>query len=372
MDWLDVIPKIGRRGGGSFGNIPGLYGRYVSDWGESLLSFLSNQTLEKMNMITSEHEVRKSASEIGSSEIVCFKNPRFSAESLTDDIFSLIYALTRAARSGQVRTVVVVDNLFDDYTKLPTDTFRLVVYMLSSFQSVSLCRASFSTYQLGCILASLSSSMFTTNIHVEQMYIATPFRDDIKTSSGTVGISNGNNFLQKISELLSDRIPTDIWNFGWVFIEAQRMVVYVAQNTFYTPVSAEVGVRIFVYACAFVLGMHEQDFDDDIVLKLATERCLSVSDPCTSLIIGATQTGAGFMPGPTQSAFGFSSIPGEYPLFHSFLLRPEVQRKIDTREDVRGWTEVSALPFLFARMCAFKRVTFLDVDELFAWSLTVF
>jgi hypothetical protein len=246
--------------------------------------------------------------------------------------------------------------------------------MLSSFQSVSLCRASFSTYQIGCIFASLSSSLFTMNIHVEQMYIATPFRDDIKTSSGTVGVSNGNNFLQKIGELLSDRIPTDVWNFGWVFIEAQRMVMYVVQNTFYVPVPAEVGVRIFVYACAFVLGMHEQDFHVDVVFELATERCLSAADPCTSLIIGVTQTAAGFMPGPTQSAFGFSSIPGEYPLFHRFLLRPDVQRKIDMRsaEDIAGWTEVSALPFLFARMYALKRVTSLDVDELFAWSLTVF
>jgi hypothetical protein len=216
--------------------------------------------------------------------------------------------------------------------------------------------------------------MSTTNIHVEQMYIATPFRDDIKTSSGTVGVSNGNNFLQKIGELLSDRIPTDVWNFGWVFIEAQRMIMYVAQNTFYVPVPAEVGVRIFVYACAFVVGMHEQDFDVDTVLKVATERCLSVADPCTSLIIGVTQTSAGFMPGPTQSMFGFSSIPGEYPLFHRSLLRPDVQRKIDMRsaEDVGCWVEVSALPFLFARMCTFKRVTSLDADELFAWSLTVF
>jgi hypothetical protein len=327
-----------------------------------------------MNIITSKVDVRKATSEIESSEIVCFKNPRFFAESLTDDIFSLIYALTRAARSGKVRTVVVVEDLFDDFQKVPTDTLRLVVVMLSSFQCVSLCRASFSTYQLGCIFASLSSSMFTTNIHVEQMQILTPYRDAIKTSSGTVGVSNVNNFLQKIGELLSDRVPTDIWNFGWVFIEAQRMVMYVVQNTFYTPVPAEVGVCIFVYACAFVLDMHEQDFDVDVVLKLAVERCLSVSDPCTSLIIGVTQTAAGFMPGPTQSTFGFNSIPGEYPLFHRFLLRPEVQRKIDTRsaEDVGCWVEVSALPFLFAHMCTLKRVTSLDVDELFVWSLTVF
>lgn len=322
-------------------------------------------------IITSEVDVHKATSQIESSEIISFINPRFYARQLTDEVLSLICVATHAARLGKVHTIVIVDRLFDDFQKLHADTFRLVVYMLSSFQCVSLCRASFSPYQLGCIFSGVASSTITTSIHVEHLHLSTPYRDAIKTSSGTVGVSNGMNFLTKIGELLSDRVPTDVWNFGWVFIEAQRMVMYVAQNTFYTPVHAEVGVCIFVYACAFVLGMHEEDFDSNVVLKLAIDRSLLVPDPCTNLIICVTQTPAGFMPGPTQSTFGFNSVPGEYPLFHRFLLRPEVHRKIDTRLP-SSWTEVSPLPFLFARMCTLKRVTSLDVDELFAWSLTVF
>ncbi len=323
-----------------------------------------------MNIITSEADVRSALS----GEVVCFRNPRFSAERLTDDVFALIYALTRAGRAGKMKSVVIVDSLFDDSSKLPAETFRLVVYMLSSFQCVSLCRATFTTYQLGCIFAAMASSTITTNIHVEKMHLSTPYREAIKTSSGTVGVSNGTNFLNTIGELLSDRVPTESWNSDWVLIEAQRMVMYVVQNTFYTPVPVEVGVRIFVFACAFVLGVHETDFDDSLVLRQAIERSLQAPDLCTSIIIGATQTAAGFMPGPTQSTFGFNAVPGEYPLFHQFLLSADVHRKIDTRTslDKSAWAGVSALPFLFARMSTFKSVSSLDVDELFSWSLTVF
>lgn len=329
-----------------------------------------------MTTTTTDVDVISSTVDIRSprkSEVLCFQDPRFASDRVTDDVFHLFYSTTRAARAGTLTTLILIGSLFDDASKLSADNVRLIAHMISSFRSVSFCRTTFTHDQYQTIFTALTSSTYTSRIHVEQVYLETHLRDSIKTSSGTIGVLNGYNFLYKISQLLSDRVPPDLWNSGWVFQEAQRMIMYVVQNTFATPMPAEVGMNMFVYACAFILNTHDS-FDLDTVLRLATERSLSAQDPCTNLIVCATHTPAGFMPGPTQSTFGLHMVPGEYPLFHRLVLRPDVYQTFDTRpfEQVRTWAEVSALPFLFARMCSTKSVSTLNVDDLLNWSLTIF
>ena len=138
-------------------------------------------------------------------------------------------------------------------------------------------------------------------------------------------------------------------------------------------------MNLFMCACAFVVGRSDvawwEQSGMESVLQESVRRCAGVPDPCTSLVMGAVQTEAGFLPGPMQSAFGLSSVPARYLDFHEYILQPCVMKRVDPRSsaEVRAWLDVATLPFLFANVVRTKVVMGEgEIDELFTWALDNF
>ncbi len=297
---------------------------------------------------------------------ICFQDPRLDWK--VPEVTTLIQTATRAARAGVLEGICICGRFFADYS---LETFRDFSTMVASFRAVNLTNVCMPQRHFNYILGAIATSTNTLRINIEGVKIDADesLRSRIKTSSGALGVSNSYAFLLEIAKLLSAHVPADIWNSGWVFQEAQRMVMYVLSNSFLATIPADVGARLFVCACGFVLDMKGTDVQ---VLREAVRRSeLAAAEPGASLVLGVVQTDAGFLPGPVQSTFGLSSVPERYSSFHQAVIQPDVMRTIDTRSssEVRAWLDVATLPFVFTHLCRTKVVTGTNVDELFTWAL---
>jgi hypothetical protein len=263
---------------------------------------------------------------------VCFDDPKFV---VSDRLIRLLYDVTRAARTNKAETIVV-GQIFDDASKVHDDVFRIVVNMISSFPNVRLSRPNFTHYQLSSLLSSLTASLVTKNVELEniQLHIASDLCARIKTSSGTVSVVN-DGFLQGIYALIADRVPFDVWTSGWVFQTAQAMVLDVVDNTFYVPVPVEVGLRMLLRACAFIL-----DQNGPSILELAVER--SANDKDTVV---------------------------DHTKFRHVCVAERETMDIRTCTDVRTWTDSAILPFAFAYLVSVKNVYGSNIDDLLMWAL---
>ncbi len=311
---------------------------------------------------------------------VTLQDCRFDSKKIPESI-SLLQTLSRVARHGSLHTLTMSGQLIDDFTNLDSyEFFRVATAAIASFRHVNLTNLVMPQRHYGFILCALATSILVESVHITNAKIiaSDELRADIKASSGAFGLNNP-LFLHEIAARLREHIPTDVWSSGWVFQEAQRMVMYVVQNSFVTTVPASVGVNLFVCACAFVLGCSDdvcwwEEAGMKSVLCKSVEKCAGVADPVTNLIMGVVHTDAGFLPGAIQSTFGFSSIPERYSEFHKYTLEACVMKRIDPRSisEARTWLDVATLPFLFANLVRGKSVTSADVlDELFTWALDV-
>jgi hypothetical protein len=291
-------------------------------------------------------------------------------------IISFLQTTARVARHGSLDMVTVSGKLVDEYS---FEFFRTVTSALASFREVNLTSMIMPQRHYGYILGALATSAHVVGVNVVNLKIlvSDESRAEIKTSSGAIGSSNP-LFLYEVAARLSPYIPSDVWSSGWVFQEAQRMVMYVVQNSFLATVPASVGVNLFVCACAFVIGRSDVSWWEregmELVLRESMRRCSASPDPCTNLIMGVVQTEAGFLPGPTQSTFGLNTVPKVYVDFHTHTLEPSVMKHVDPRSksEIRTWLDVATLPFLFANLVRTKVVTGEGtVDELFTWALDV-
>lgn len=288
------------------------------------------------------------------------------------EVSTLLQTMTRVARAGVLDGICVYGRFFSNTVDVSADVFRSFSTMVASFRAVNLANVGMPQRYFNYILGAITTSTSTVRVNIDGVKVEADesLRSKIKTSSGAVGVSNSYSFLLEIAKLLSAHVPVDLWNSGWVFQEAQRMVVYVLSNSVVTTMPADVGARLFIRACAFVLDM--QSGTDTEILRSAVRQCESAADePGLSVIIGVVQSEAGFLPGPVQSTFGLSPVPDRYLSFHQTVIRPEVMRTIDTRSgsEVRTWLDVATLPFVFAHLCRTKVVTGSNVDELLTWAL---
>ena len=302
---------------------------------------------------------------------VSFQDSCFNTKG-SSEISSFFHTLIRVARHGALDAISVSGRIVDDFSS--TEFFRLVTSALASFRAVNLSNVFLPQGHYGYVLGALATSTYVIAVNIEDVNIlaSDEVRAEIKTSSGSVGVMNGPAFLQEVSVRLSRYIPVDVWNSGWVFQEAQRMVMYVVQNSFLKTVPASVGVNVFVCACAFIIGRSDWcDFES--VLCESVRWCEGIEDPCTNLILGVVQTEAGFLPGPVQSTFCLSTVPRKYSDFHTYTIEPSVMKLIDPRSEseIRTWLDIAALPFLFANLVRSKSVTGMNVDELLVWGLDI-
>ena len=302
---------------------------------------------------------------------VSFQDSCFDTKG-SSEISSLFHTLIRVARHGALDGISVSGRIVDDFSS--NEFFRLFASALGSFRAVNLSNVFLPQGYYGYLLGALTTSPYVIAVNIENVNIlaSDEVRAEIKTSSGSVGVLNGPAFLHEVSTRLSRYIPVDVWNSGWVFQEAQRMVMYVVQNSFLRTVPANVGVNLFVCACAFIIGRSDWS-NFEAVLCESVLRCQCIEDPCTNLIMGVVQTEAGFLPGPVQSTFGASTVPRAYSDFHTYTTQPSVMKLIDPRpaSEIRTWVDVASLPFLFANLVRSKSVTGTNVDELLTWGLDI-
>lgn len=301
-------------------------------------------------------------------------------QSSQTEVVDLLRTVTSAARRSLLDTITVSGQVMEDYADAASyEFFRTFVCALAGFQTVNVLSVSMPQRHYGYILGALATStnVAAVNISNAKVLASDELRAEIKTSSGAIGATNP-LFLQEIAARLSVHVPADVWNSGWVFQEAQRMVMYVVQNSFLSTVPASVGTKLFVCACAYAIGRSDVSWWEQAgmewVLRESVRKCACAPDPCTNLVMGVVQTGAGFLPGPTQSTFGLSSVPSMYVDFHKYTLAPCVMKHVDARSssEIRSWLDVATLPFLFANLVRTKVVTGEGVvDDLFTWALDV-